>query len=252
MFSALFAAYAVLAGNTAGGPTGARAVQPAQCLHRDGVPAVLELSPAGSGCCRPSGGSRAASCFRRAHLRSSARPSCSSRSAEFAGMVAEGAGPSRSAFLSAFFTLVGTHGAARHRRAWSGSSMMVPGHRQGLAAARAAAPVLLQPVLARAGHRLGRRLHVRLPGSALMANFPHRPRRRSQRQPPGIERSQRGSVLKLPRGAGFRDRADAGLVLGGRNATGLAARGAGPAGGAGDRPDGRARGVLLPHLERPR
>jgi heme/copper-type cytochrome/quinol oxidase subunit 3 len=30
---------------------------------------------------------------------------------EFAGMVAKGAGPSRSAFLSAFFTLVGTHGA---------------------------------------------------------------------------------------------------------------------------------------------
>jgi cytochrome o ubiquinol oxidase subunit 3 len=30
---------------------------------------------------------------------------------EFAGMVSRGAGPSRSAFLSAFFTLVGTHGA---------------------------------------------------------------------------------------------------------------------------------------------
>ena len=31
-------------------------------------------------------------------------------STEFAGMVGKGAGPSRSAFLSAFFTLVGTHG----------------------------------------------------------------------------------------------------------------------------------------------
>jgi cytochrome o ubiquinol oxidase subunit III len=30
---------------------------------------------------------------------------------EFAGMVSRGAGPSRSAFLSAFFTLVGMHGA---------------------------------------------------------------------------------------------------------------------------------------------
>jgi cytochrome o ubiquinol oxidase subunit 3 len=30
---------------------------------------------------------------------------------EFAGMIAEGAGPQRSAFLSAFFTLVGCHGA---------------------------------------------------------------------------------------------------------------------------------------------
>jgi cytochrome o ubiquinol oxidase subunit 3 len=30
---------------------------------------------------------------------------------EFAGLVARGAGPSRSAFLSAFFSLVGLHGA---------------------------------------------------------------------------------------------------------------------------------------------
>jgi cytochrome o ubiquinol oxidase subunit 3 len=30
---------------------------------------------------------------------------------EFRGMVAQGAGPDRSGFLSAFFTLVGTHGA---------------------------------------------------------------------------------------------------------------------------------------------
>ena len=29
---------------------------------------------------------------------------------EFAGMIAEGATPQRSAFLSSFFTLVGTHG----------------------------------------------------------------------------------------------------------------------------------------------
>jgi cytochrome o ubiquinol oxidase subunit 3 len=31
--------------------------------------------------------------------------------AEFAGLIARGAGPSRSAFLSAFFSLVGLHGA---------------------------------------------------------------------------------------------------------------------------------------------
>ena len=30
---------------------------------------------------------------------------------EFAGMIREGYGPDKSAFLSAFFTLVGTHGA---------------------------------------------------------------------------------------------------------------------------------------------
>ena len=36
---------------------------------------------------------------------------------EFAGLVARGNGPQRSAFLSSFFALVGLHGAARHRRA---------------------------------------------------------------------------------------------------------------------------------------
>ena len=37
------------------------------------------------------------------------------------------------------------------------------------------------------------------------------------RSAPGIDRGQRGSVLQLPDGAGLRDRADAGLVLGGRH-----------------------------------
>ena len=35
---------------------------------------------------------------------------------EFVGMIAEGAGPGRSAFLSSFFTLVGTHGLHVTRR----------------------------------------------------------------------------------------------------------------------------------------
>ena len=65
MFSALFAAYAVLSGNTAGGPTG---------------PELFNL--------------------RNVFIEAS----------EFAGMVEKGAGPSRSGFLSSFFTLVGTHG----------------------------------------------------------------------------------------------------------------------------------------------
>ena len=43
MFSALFAAYAVLRGNTAGGPTGRRAVQSPQRVHRDHLSVVLEL-----------------------------------------------------------------------------------------------------------------------------------------------------------------------------------------------------------------
>ena len=40
-------------------------------------------------------------------------------------LVAHGDGPQRSAFLSSFFALVGLHGAARHRRACSGSRTMM-------------------------------------------------------------------------------------------------------------------------------
>ena len=110
MFSGLFAAYAVLSGNTAGGPTGselfnlrnvfietmcllfssytcglgalsAERRQPDRFLIFAGLTFVLGAA------------------FLFIEIR------------EFAGMVARGAGPSRSAFLSAFFTLVGTHGA---------------------------------------------------------------------------------------------------------------------------------------------
>jgi hypothetical protein len=44
---------------------------------------------------------------------------------EFASMVAKGAGPSRSAFLSAFFTLVGTHGV-HVGTSWSGTCPSSP------------------------------------------------------------------------------------------------------------------------------
>jgi cytochrome o ubiquinol oxidase subunit 3 len=110
MFSGLFAVHAVLAGNTAGGPTGselfnlrnvfietmcllfssytcglgalsAERRQPDRFLVFAGLTFVLGAA------------------FLFIEIR------------EFAGMVAQGAGPSRSAFLSAFFTLVGTHGA---------------------------------------------------------------------------------------------------------------------------------------------
>ena len=66
MFSALFAAYAVLSDRTAGGPTASQVINLSHVF--------IEIS-------------------------------------EFAGMVRAGAGPGRSAFLSAFFTLVDMHGA---------------------------------------------------------------------------------------------------------------------------------------------
>jgi len=109
MFSAFFAAYAVLEGNTAGGPSGQ------ELFHLDNVAietACLLLSSftcglASIGARRRDGtwfyGAMAATfvlgaAFLYIELN------------EFAGMIARGAGPTRSAFLSAFFTLVGCHG----------------------------------------------------------------------------------------------------------------------------------------------
>ena len=110
MFSALFAAYAVLAGNTAGGPTGAELFNlrnvftMTMCLllssYTCGLGALFaeQRKPdrfLGFSCLTAVLG--AAFVFLEV--------------SEFAGMIAKGAGPSRSAFLSAFFTLVGMHGA---------------------------------------------------------------------------------------------------------------------------------------------
>jgi cytochrome o ubiquinol oxidase subunit III len=85
IFAALFAAYAVLSDATAGGPTGAELV----AMARTNV-VVLYLSMIATFVL--------GAIFLGMEV------------TEFAAMVSAGAGPSRSAFLSAFFTLVGTHG----------------------------------------------------------------------------------------------------------------------------------------------
>jgi len=109
MFSAFFATYAVLVGNTAGGPRGSQLFD----LHDTAVEtACLLLSSFTCGL---------ASIGARMH---DGRWFYGAMAAtfvlgvgfigievhEFAGLVARGAGPTRSAFLSAFFTLVGCHG----------------------------------------------------------------------------------------------------------------------------------------------
>jgi cytochrome o ubiquinol oxidase subunit III len=110
MFSCLFAAYAVLADQTAGGPTGAELFN----LHNVFIETMCLLLS--SYTC----GLGALSAERRQLVRFMFFAVLSFvlgaafvfiEGTEFAGMVAKGAGPSRSAFLSAFFTLVGTHGA---------------------------------------------------------------------------------------------------------------------------------------------
>jgi cytochrome o ubiquinol oxidase subunit 3 len=109
MFSALFAAYAVLARATAGGPGGAAlfnqtsvAIETA-CLLASSYTCGLMALAIGS---RRRGSTYLfalvtfvlGAAFLALELR------------EFAGMIAIGATPQRSAFLSAFFTLVGCHG----------------------------------------------------------------------------------------------------------------------------------------------
>ena len=109
MFSALFAAYAVLSGNTAGGPTGAELFN-IRNVFIETMCLLLSSYTAGLG---------ALSAERRQPARFLVFAVLTFvlggaflfiEATEFAGMVAKGAGPSRSAFLSSFFTLVGTHG----------------------------------------------------------------------------------------------------------------------------------------------
>jgi cytochrome o ubiquinol oxidase subunit III len=109
MFSALFAAYAVLVHATAGGPTGAQlfnqvsvALETA-CLLVSSYTCGLMSLAVGS---RRRGavylGALATFVLGAAFLGLELR--------EFASMIAQGATPQRSAFLSAFFALVGCHG----------------------------------------------------------------------------------------------------------------------------------------------
>jgi cytochrome o ubiquinol oxidase subunit 3 len=109
MFSGFFAAYAVLSRATAGGPTGA------QLFH-------LDIAAIETGCLLLSSftcGLAALAAAVRSQLWTQAGLGVTGllgaafvtlEVREFAGMLAQGAGPQRSAFLSAFFALVGCHG----------------------------------------------------------------------------------------------------------------------------------------------
>ena len=109
MFSALFAAYAVLSGQTAGGPSGRELFE----LRHVGIETLCLLFSSytcGLGVLA----------IERRHMRAFhlsfaltfvlGATFLGLEISEFAGLVARGAGPSHSAFLSAFFSLVGLHG----------------------------------------------------------------------------------------------------------------------------------------------
>jgi cytochrome o ubiquinol oxidase subunit 3 len=109
MFSALFAAYAVLSGNTAGGPT------PAELFNLRSVfigtmCLLLSSYTCGLGALSAEHRQPARFLIFAAFTFVLGAAFLINEGMEFARMVTIGAGPSRSGFLSAFFTLVGTHG----------------------------------------------------------------------------------------------------------------------------------------------
>ena len=109
MFAALFAAYAGLSHAAAGGPTGAQLFNQKSVAIETGC---LLASSYTCGLMSLAIGSRryAATCLFAFITFILGAAFLALELREFAGMIAVGAGPQRSAFLSAFFTLVGCHG----------------------------------------------------------------------------------------------------------------------------------------------
>ena len=109
MFSAIFAVYAVLAHATAGGPSGV------QLFNQKSVAIETGCLLASSYTCGlmslAVGSRRYATTYLAALITFVLGVAFLVLEVrEFAGMIAVGAGPQRSAFLSAFFTIVGCHG----------------------------------------------------------------------------------------------------------------------------------------------
>jgi cytochrome o ubiquinol oxidase subunit 3 len=109
MFSAFFAAYAVLSGETAGGPSGKDvfsftrvALETAALLLSSFACGIASIGARARSDAMYYGGMTATALLGAAFL--------FLEISEFHGLIAQGAGPSRSAFLSSFFALVGCHG----------------------------------------------------------------------------------------------------------------------------------------------
>jgi cytochrome o ubiquinol oxidase subunit 3 len=109
LFAALFAAYAVLSGATAGGPTGAELFDKRHVFLETACLLASSVTCGFGSLAVMRTDSRALYFWMTATFVLGAT-FITMEATEFAGMVAAGAGPSHSAFLSAFFALVGTHG----------------------------------------------------------------------------------------------------------------------------------------------
>ena len=109
MFSAFFATYAVLLGQTAGGPTGHDLFD----LRNVAIETALLLASSFTcGMASIAADTRSTTWFQLAMAVTCAfgLGFLTLEGQEFTNLIMRGAGPTRSAFLSAFFTLVGCHG----------------------------------------------------------------------------------------------------------------------------------------------
>ena len=165
IFALLFMTYGIMVGNTAGGPTGKQlfslnnaAIETALLLISSTTFGFASLSS------RQGNRSAVLGWLAITFLLGAGFVFLEIR--EFLGMIRAGAGPDRSGFLSAFFTLVGTHGTACQRRPDLDPDPERPGGDQGAPPVGDLAAVPARPVLAFPRHRLGRHLLRRLSSGA--------------------------------------------------------------------------------------
>ena len=109
IFASLFAAYAVLSGSTAGGPSGAELFDKRH-VFLETLFLLASSVTCGFGLLAVYRTDARALYFWMGMTFLLGIAFLTMEVREFASMAAAGAGPSHSAFLSAFFTLVGTHG----------------------------------------------------------------------------------------------------------------------------------------------
>ena len=110
LFAALFATYAVLRDGTFGGPSGRDIFSMPYVLIETIILLSSSFTSGLAVLCAQAGSTRGVITSLVATLALGAT-FVAMEGSEFAHLVAEGFGPSRSGFLSSYFTLVGTHGA---------------------------------------------------------------------------------------------------------------------------------------------
>ena len=171
MFAAFFASYSVLHGHTADGPSGRELFHRDKVLIETACLLFVELFTCAHVLDRSSSSDRQNKLATFASglvTLALGATFLALEASEFATMLANGAGPSHSAFLSAFFALVGLHGVHVSIGIFWLIVMLAQIATLGFAPEVVRAHAVLQPVLARARHRLDRRVHHRVPGSVHM------------------------------------------------------------------------------------